>query len=547
MKMDDTDILDDVGIEEITQEELDALYAREMWALTGTEREDILYDIHGVAEQVKETPEFCTQQIHLLENELYSLVSRRPHKETGAYFTALQQNEAYVKSLQLMFLRADRWKPREAADRMISFFTTKLALFGSSSLTEHITIDRHLSKDDREALESGFFQLLTVRDTTGRAILMGIPPLRNYKHPDNLVRERVDAQGRFDSDTYIYIGRSSPVFRPSAQKRAFFYIVMMALEDVETQTAGVVMVGFNMGSKRVVDRKAAFAVQSTKRVLPFRVVSIHYCYDDVRFRVMMTLGMLMMGASRRVRFRAHFGNYKDVLYKLSTFGIPSSALPIAPDGEPKFKSHRTWLKQRNGQERKQAMGNLPLSIVVVPGRFDILLGRGKPIQGKTLSSTVETRPNIHSLTYISLEEHFGNIRYHSLLDHYQDAYDRSLKFQKMKISQKILDTVAEYEGRFLKEEGAGWVEVDSVATREKVGHAFRTRRASALGNSSLASKAPANKSSGQLTMETIPERIAPIETAVKVTPNEAGIILRDAEQESLQGSTTGNNGKRLRL
>jgi len=173
---------------------------------------------------------------------------------------------------------------------------------------------------------------------------------------------------------------------------------MTALEDVETQRNGIVMVGYNMGAKRVVDRGLAFAIQFVMRILPFRIVSIHYCYDDVRFRVMMTLAMLMMGASRRVRLRAHYGTYKDVLYKLATFGVPTSALPIAHDGEPKNKSFKAWVKQRNLQELQQAMGHLPQGIVVVPSRFDVLLGRGKPVQGRSDPDSV-TNTNIASFSF----------------------------------------------------------------------------------------------------------------------------------------------------
>jgi len=198
----------------ISQEELDALCAREMWDLTVQEREDILYDIHGVAEVIEETPQFCQEQGRLLEVELGLLTimpSRRqrlfpehtsPATSTAtakttktttmgaAYIMALQQNEAYVKTCHLMFLRANRWNPKVAADRMVLFFHTKLDLFGPSALTEKITIERHLTKEDRQALESGKFQLLPVRDTAGRAIVVCIPPLRDYKHQDNVVRAR---------------------------------------------------------------------------------------------------------------------------------------------------------------------------------------------------------------------------------------------------------------------------------------------------------------------------------------------------------------------
>lgn len=132
-----------------------------------------------------------------------------------------------------------------------------------------------------------------------------------------------------------------------------------------------------------------------------------------------------------------------------TFGIPDQVLPLTAEGEPKTKYHRQWLKSRRHQEDSSSSD----TIIVVPCRFDILSGRGKPIQ-----------------------EHFGNLRFHALLDYYQQAYERSKKFDKMEIAQRILQTVHDYSGRFLKQEGAGWSVVDDLVAREKVSHAFRTRR-----------------------------------------------------------------------
>ena len=96
--------------------------------------------------------------------------------------------------------------------------------------------------------------------------------------------------------------------------------------------------------------------------------------------------------------------------------------------------------------------------IIVPGRLDVLFGRGKPIQ-----------------------EHYGNLRYHALLDNYQSAYEQAKKFEKMEIAQRTVEQVHSYSGRFLKQEGAVWVVVEDSVAREKVSHAFRTRRSAANG------------------------------------------------------------------
>jgi hypothetical protein len=180
-------ILEDAELDQITQEELDALYAKDMFELTGDERNEALHDIHGVSDIIAETPEYIEKHRKLLEHELALLVSR-PRQKTFAYQQARQQNPSYIGSVefQLLFLRADRWDARDAAARLVGFLEIKLELFGPDLLTQRVTIS-DLSKDDWKSLESGFFQLLPIRDVAGRAILVGTPMLRQYKHVDNLV------------------------------------------------------------------------------------------------------------------------------------------------------------------------------------------------------------------------------------------------------------------------------------------------------------------------------------------------------------------------
>lgn len=89
-------------------------------------------------------------------------------------------------------------------------------------------------------------------------------------------------------------------------------MVMTALEDEQTQKNGIVLVGYNIGPKRTVDVKAVFAVQGVKRYLPLRIGSIHYCYDDMKFRPMMTVAMLIMGVTNRIRLRGHYGTFLQI-------------------------------------------------------------------------------------------------------------------------------------------------------------------------------------------------------------------------------------------
>lgn len=229
---------------------------------------------------------------------------------------------------------------------------------------------------------------------------------------------------------------------------------------METQRNGIIFIACSVGPNRRVDRQLGWNLHKVRAALPVRTVGMHFCYDDVRIIPMMTVGMLVMGATGRVRVRAHYGTTIDeIVHKLSTFGIPAdSALPITKTGEPKVKAHKVWLKNRRHHEEKTDDpfdGENGRTIIVVPGRVDCLLGRGKPIQ-----------------------EHVGNLRYQVLLEHYGPEYEAAEKYEKMKLAQTLIDVIHGYNGRFLKPDGAGWVEVSADVAREKVSHAFRTRRAS---------------------------------------------------------------------
>ncbi|KAL3912165.1 MAG: hypothetical protein SGILL_006992 [Bacillariaceae sp.] len=421
-------------VDKVTQQEVDKLlYAKDMYELSMEAREQVLWDIHGVAaELIDETVEFIEQK----RRELSQALLKAPTSGTAAYSMALLQNASLIQSseFQLPFLRCEQWNPQAAAQKILDYFEIKLRLFGQEKLTKHPITVSDFDKESRKCLEGGFFQLLQSRDVAGRAIMVVMPMCHfEGEYIDNLLR-------------------------------AYFYMIMVATQDVETQRKGLILMGCNVGPQRRVDRRLPWNVHKVRQALPLRTMGIHYCYDDIRMMPMMTIGMLVSSASSRVRFRAHYGKLQDINYKLTTFGIPDQCLPVTAEGEPKIKGHRAWVKARKKQEDQEDIV-MNAKMVVVPGRVDVLLGRGKPIQ-----------------------EHFGNLRYHVLLDHYQQAYESAKKFEKMQVAQKVVDLVHEYSGRFLKQEGAGWIEVEELVAREKVSHAFRTRRTSNLNNTTSESE-----------------------------------------------------------
>jgi len=140
----------------------------------------------------------------------------------------------------------------------------------------------------------------------------------------------------------------------------------------------------------------------------------------------------------------------ECIYDLMTFGIPSDILPITPTGELKFDAHEELVR------RLRRRDDGCVKRIVLPGGLDVLLGRGKPLQ-----------------------KHPGNLRYHHFVESYQDEYETASKLEKTNLSKRIVQAMKESGGRFLKQDDAGWMEIDDDTARYKVSHTFRNHRIAA--------------------------------------------------------------------
>jgi hypothetical protein len=142
-----------------------------------------------------------------------------------------------------------------------------------------------------------------------------------------------------------------------------------------------------------------------------------------------------------------------------------------------------WEKRRKHERMVHKGGR-----VGVPSRNDVLLGRGR-----------------------GLFQHVGNLRYRTLIDNVTDDHATASVTKKTQITWEIVEAVKKTSGRFLKDDGAGWVEVKNEVARLKVSHAFRTfRRLKAESKSSSDGKSEEGGSSKvRPDMDTIDEHDAP--------------------------------------
>lgn len=142
----------------------------------------------------------------------------------------------------------------------------------------------------------------------------------------------------------------------------------------------------------------------------------------------------------------------ECIYNLMTFGIPAENLPINATGDRRPDAHQDFCKKlkvfptlTDGARR-----------IVVPSIYDVLLGRGKPLQ-----------------------KHPGNLRYHNIVDSYHGEYEKLQKMEKTNFSKMIVEQFKCGGNRFMKQDDGGWVEVDDETARSKVSHTFRNHRLAA--------------------------------------------------------------------
>ena len=148
------------------------------------------------------------------------------------------------------------------------------------------------------------------------------------------------------------------------------------------------------------------------------------------------------------------GTDLEVQYSLMTFGIPSEALPVNPDGTLKVQ----WLFQQichqreNDAKRMEQEAQKSKGCILFPSNNDILLGRGRPFQGFP-----------------------GNLRLAKVLDAHRERYQNATEhLEKSIIAASIVKTMQESGARFLKrEDGLGWELAPDTVAQTKCAQSMR--------------------------------------------------------------------------
>jgi hypothetical protein len=414
-----------------TPQEAETLLSGALYGCSTEDRDQALADVHGVTSAVAMDNEFIANRLAQLDQAISDCRSK------SAYLRAKIQDPEYVsnRKFRLQFLMAENFQAQAAAERLVSFFESKLVLFGPEMLTSDLTLD-DLGGEDIKGLEHGVVQRLLGKDHAGRVVVSCWPT--TLQEPSILIQNKVNITVEDASET-LWMGHTSihdeahddfvavttsdqfltrssePV--TSWQLKALWYLVstIVSEESQESQRNGFVLVIFGMGPRSQADRHSLWKLMYILRSLPTRVASVHFCYDDPEAKAIANLAVLALDRKSRARFRTHYGKFEcsvpsnfanvhnttssliyhpesftfssgshdDVVAELSTFGIGSNLLTVDPRSEESAMVIREWfanrrLKEANERAAAATKKAAPSGGLVSDiGHYDVLFGTCK--------------------------------------------------------------------------------------------------------------------------------------------------------------------------
>ena len=301
---DDDSVENEIDFNHLQLEKDEKDLALEMQQLSMKEREEVLFDIHGVR-STQESAEIVNDSMADLDTWIEKM---KYGKQAKAYRKAEVCSPEYVKDkeFRLQFLRTDDYDAQNAGFRIFRHFEEKLRLFGETKLCKDITLD-DLSEEDMEVMRNGQQQFLPVRDQSGRAIsLICLPFFKDHFSIESVVSFYcVDW-------SFFFSANGIPKYFHSSQCRCSFCLYMAASFDEETQKKGVVGIFYNLTSDGYFspNPRLARAARRTRDATPLFNSSVHFCVDDsVIKRGFAFFANRLLNRNARLRFRLHVGEF----------------------------------------------------------------------------------------------------------------------------------------------------------------------------------------------------------------------------------------------
>lgn len=413
----------------------DALLASDLNNMTVADRTHVFEEIHGVAPFPPEENSLDLRRKCLaLLSEALNGIEDKPAYNEAQRIASEEETTTFVNddNFRLRFLRAEQFRPRQAAERMVRHLNLVHRYVGRQGLIRPISMS-DLDEDSLTIIRAGTFQPLQSRDRSGRRIAVRIGPLGL----DFIKNEK-------------------------SMMKTLLYIFNCLSEDLESQKRGIIMISFpsiNFDPSTISDPKAKRLIYEVLESIGVRIIANHLCFPEKPwFRALGALFMLASTKSVRVRTRLHYGSITECQYKMMSYGIPGDQLPIKNSGTIKLQNQKKWIAFRRMKDQTSIdKGAHSVSGTFCPSTKDVLAIGG-----------------MHFYKFP------GNCRYREMLESNLEFYDNAASVQeKIRITNEILSNIEVSGGRFLVRDKKGWwVPAHEQTARVKVSNAFRDVRKS---------------------------------------------------------------------
>eukprot|EP00980_Cylindrotheca_fusiformis_P019628 scaffold6821_cov127-Cylindrotheca_fusiformis.AAC.2 len=476
------------------KEDLDKYLAQSMTTLSVKNREAALEEVNGIASTEAEDPDTLEHCLQEFDEHLMQL-------KQGTYYEVAEKmdpNCVKDRDFRIMFLRANRYASngqhrydaKRAAWQMKNFFDTKHLLFGKDKLVKEITL-YDLDEDDKRSLQRGSIQVLPVRDTAGRFIIVNIGGRSGFKSVESELRVKF----------YLY----------------------MSLKNLEgAQEKGIVMIRYCVGQYRDEKSDSKSLALHGKCVSSFPVhwAGVQVCCDDYRQYIVLRAALIFFPSDFAARFRVHFGTHLECLYALRAYGIPDGSIPLSTtNAELMLHHHKLWYQQQciRDMTRTRKQSSLLTGIDVeqkvagISERFDddLLLDFGSgDLQSDVFSiedafedlgndlkwqiekvpvpqlnqqaSKLPVTPRPTDILFGQNHKmHPGNVRLHDFISKHADEYENmGGRQRKIEFAGHLVLRIKAAGARFLQLDKSSmqWMEVSDTKARNKVAKTIRNRR-----------------------------------------------------------------------
>lgn len=426
---------------------VDTSLSNELLKLNFNDRANIEEELHGVrCGAAAETPKLLEKSLAEFDEGINA------KKEQGAgngllksvvSISLLEKAEAekakskcYLNDpdVRLRFLRCEQFAVDKAIERLITFLEFTAELFGDFVADRPICLS-DFSPREETALQNSRVQYLPFRDRSGRRVCASV------------------GSSNFDLDADLRF-------------KILMYLHWVVSEDIETQRKGIVLIAwiFDEDENKSWQHKLRPQMKASIKPfhlkhwesLPVRLASYqqYYVQDTTFFRMMCSLYVFHIKPNHRKLYRSYFGEQTELLYKLSSFGVPTDLLPVSCTGKVKTANQSAWINVQRAKLFNEKNNTTDgEEIVECPRSEDVVFKKGPGYRNNP-----------------------GNMYFRCLIEQEGENHQNAEKEEKYQITLRIVSKIEEINGRFLewsKPEKMWLVNKDRSKIRSKVASSIK--------------------------------------------------------------------------